>query len=145
MRNQMKIVFCTDFSENSKRAFTEATFLARVTGGHLFVLHIIPGKYTASEGLPKAEAALQQPEAPKELERLRTDFVEKTDVSAEAALRYGNEPTEMIEFAQSVDAELIVIGARGAGALMNFFGGGSITNKLVHNSPIPVLVVPHEA
>lgn len=144
MRHHMKIVYCTDFSENSRRAFGEAAFLARLTEGQLFVLHVIAGKYTAGEGLQKAEAALQHPDAPRALERLRTEFVEETEVPAEAALRLGNEPREMIEFAESVGADLIVIGARGEGALINFFGGGSITSKLVHNSPIPVLVVPHD-
>jgi len=145
VRHHMKIVYCTDFSEYSRRAFAEAAFLARLTEGHLFVLHVIAGKYTAGEGLQKAEAALRHPDAPRALERLRTEFVEKTEVPAEAALRLGNEPREMIEFAESIGADLIVIGARGEGALINFFGGGSITNKLVHNSPIPVLVVPHDA
>lgn len=145
MRTQMKIVFGTDFSDQAKSAFAEATFLAKATGSRLFVLHVIPGKYTADEGEPKAEAALRHPDGPRSLKRLHDDYISRTAVDAEPAIRHGNEASEILEFARAVNAEVIVIGAHGAGTLATFFGSGSITNRIVHDSDIPVLVVPARA
>jgi len=35
-----------------------------------------------------------------------------------------------------------VIGARGVGRVAGLLGGGSVADKVVKNSPVPVLVVP---
>lgn len=142
MRNQMNIVFCTDFSTNADHAFKEATFMAKATDGHLYVLHVIPGLYTASEHMTPGMAGPQHPDAPKALEQIKSRYISTTDADAEAVIRHGNETAEIMKFSDSVKADLIVIGARGVGALASFFGGGGIADRILKNAKIPVLVVP---
>ncbi len=126
MSEYKNIVFCSDFSKNANHAYTEAVKVASALGATLFVLHVVPG---AGGGAGN-------------LETLREAYPAE---GAEYAVLNGNETVQILSFAEEKDAGLIVIGARGVGALTGLFGGGSIADKVLKNAKIPVLVVPAES
>ena len=138
----MTILFCTDFSDNAQRAFKEAVFLARSTGGQITALHVIPGLYTAEEGRDPDVAAREHPDAPKALERLQAQCLSEPDLEVRGALRHGNETKEIMDVAAAIGADVIVIGASGLGAVGRFFGGGGVAEHVLHNARIPILIVP---
>lgn len=129
MPDYKSIVYCTDFSEQADHAFGDAKYMAGVTGGKLFVLHVTPGAGGASATSKEQESGM---------ENLRTHYAFE---GAEYVLRYGNEATEILQFADEQPGALIVLGARGSGALAGIFGG-SIADKVTRHAKAPVLVVP---
>jgi nucleotide-binding universal stress UspA family protein len=128
MPEYRNIVFGTDFSKNAEQAFQEARYMASVTGAHLYVVHVVPGAGGS------AETGSDKP-----LGELRDAYQAQ---GAEYAILRGNETEQILRFADERQAGLIVIGARGIGMFAGLFGGGSIADKIVKNSKIPVLVVP---
>jgi len=130
MPDYKNIVYCTDFSEQADHAFGDAKYMAGVTGAKLFVLHI-------TQGAPGGGPTAKEQEAG--VENLRTHYASEGDV--EYVLRAGNEATEILKFADEQPGALIVLGARGVGALLGIFGG-SIADKVTRHAKAPVLVVP---
>lgn len=57
--------------------------------------------------------------------------------------RDGDPAEAILEVAESVGADLIVVGARGLG-LVGRFLRGSVSTKVAHHSPCDVLIVEHD-
>ena len=129
MPDYKNIVYCTDFSEQADHAFEDAKYMAGITGAKLFVLHV-------TQGAPGGATTKEQAAG---VENLRTHYAFEGDV--EYVLRTGNEATEILKFADEQPGALIVLGARGVGALLGIFGG-SIADKVTRHAKAPVLVVP---
>ena len=137
MSEYKNIVFCSDFSKNANHAYAEAAKVASALGATLFLLHVVPGADGGAPPPPSEEGAAPE----KALENLREAYPAE---GVEYAVRHGNETVQILSFAEEKDAGLIVIGARGIGALAGLFGGGSVADKVLKNAKIPVLVVPAE-
>ena len=58
-------------------------------------------------------------------------------------IRSGREDEEILEFAKKENFDLIVIGTRGRTGKSHAFLG-SVAEKIVRESPVPVLVIPHK-
>ncbi len=136
VRTQMKVVFCTDFSDNAMHAFQEATSVSKLTDSHLYVLHVLGSHYKPEETLA------EDPDVAPTQVRLEREYLAATDADAEAVIKHGNVTAEVLSFVDEVGADMIIIGARGMGALAYFFGGGGVASKIVKNAKVPVLVVP---
>lgn len=130
MGEYKNIIFGTDFSENSAKAFEEAKYMAGITGGKLHIVTVSRSR-AAGEAPPLEDTAAAG------------DLAKKYPVDgAEYRVLYGHEAAEMIKYADSLESPLIVIGSRGIGIITGLFGGGSVCDKVVANANCPVLVVP---
>lgn len=129
MPGYKNVVYCTDFSANADIAFAEAKYMAGMTGAKLFVLHV-----TANTSAPLTAREQEQ-----KAHQLRGAYAAE---GAEYVMLYGNEAAEIMKFAEGQTDALIVLGARGVGALSGLFAGGSIADKVARNAKGPVLVVP---
>ncbi len=136
------IVVCSDFSENSNKAFDVAAGLAQ--GGKLTVLHVVTAShdYDSKGTQDKMAAASTVTEVyrGKAEARMRELYGSKGEV--DMAIEYGNEAEKIMAVAKDKGADLIVMGSRGIGFIQGILGGGSVVDKVVKNSTIPVLVVP---
>lgn len=132
----MKLLFCTDFSDSSMHAFQEATSVAKLTDSRIYAMHVLPSHYLPEQPVEK------YPDSAPALRRLQDEYVAATDVDIEPVVKHGNVTEQVLDFAEEVGADMIVIGARGLGAIAQFFGGGGVADKIVKNAHIPVLVVP---
>ena len=142
----MRLVVATDGSPHAKKAVEYAARLTRelreteillVTVGH------IPALAMADPGMPvlditplveATERAGQQI-----LEEAMAGFAGVT-VPVKRIYRNGDPSIQIIEAATEAKADLIVVGARGLGQV----GGlilGSVSERVLHGSSIPVLVV----
>ncbi len=139
MAEFQNIVYCTDFSENADKAFGKASAIAALTGGNLYVLHVVPEAVGERERNREIWYA-RDVERAKEI--MTQTCVAPFGVQAESEVRYGKEPVEILGFAEEKGADLIVMGGRGMGALTRLLGGGSVAEKVVRNARIPVLIVP---
>ncbi len=61
-------------------------------------------------------------------------------IEAKTELRRGNAVDEIVAYADAIDADLIVVGSRGHGAIANALLG-SVSHGVLHEARRPVLVV----
>ena len=69
-------------------------------------------------------------------------------VTFEAAVVQGGDPAQaMLELIESHQCDMVVMGSRALGPVRRWLEGGSVSQRLVQNSPVPVLLVtpPDEA
>jgi nucleotide-binding universal stress UspA family protein len=120
------ILVATDGSEDSLAAARAAADLARRTGAHLHVVHVMQPLHEE-----RAQAVLQAT-----LDEINRSGV----VDAFGHLRSGRAVEEIIRAADDLDAKLVVVGSRGLGAAHRAFVG-SVSEGVVHHSTRPVLVL----
>jgi len=143
-----KILFCTDFSENSHLAFTYALDLAKTYQAKLLILHVTPSpaylysdqvySYLSEEKIEELEAS----EREKVDRELNAHYLEKMDGFKDynVLLKKGVAFYEIIQTAREERVDLIVIGTHGRTGLDHILFG-STAEKVVRKSPIPVLCV----
>ena len=138
------IVWATDGSESADRALGYAKDLASTYGGTLYGVHsdehLVGGR---SSGVPVLA------DEPDLRSKIRSQIVTARDEGFDASLEIvrcaaGKTPQAIADFAQSVDADVIVVGTRGRSPLAELLLG-SVTLGLLHVAPCPVIAVPPAA
>ena len=141
-----KVLVAYDFSDPSNRALSFAGRLARDTSAKLELVYVHPdiydGRGDPSLTLPAAmpgqgERYLQFLE--QELKTAASKLLGAEDVACHV-LR--GDPVKRIEAAaQSSGADVICVAATGKGAVDRVLLG-SVSQRLLRTSPVPVLIVP---
>lgn len=141
------IVVGTDGSEHAERAVQQAAEIAKGTGTKVHLVTAVPD---VSVREPIASSARTQhvnlgTVAEGVLVRASREL-EAQGVEVETYARQGDPARILIEVAEEVGAELIIVGARGGNALQRFLLG-SVSSKLSHYATTSVMVVrpPGEA
>jgi nucleotide-binding universal stress UspA family protein len=138
MAGYRKIVCCTDLSTNADKAFAVAGGLAQDWSADLVVLTIVSGgdiiAGAAVETWMSFKGSIQ--------ERMERKYPAPEGVQTELVMREGAPGKAIIDFLKETEPDLVVIGASGESAMRGLLGGGSVAEKVVRNSPVPVLVVP---
>lgn len=141
------IVVGTDGSANAEKAVTAAAQLARLVPDT--ELHIVTAyRPLTVEELAKARAGL--PDEFREILHAHAgaeaslmsaqSIAESFGVSAETH-EINDRPTDaLLDLADEVDADLLVVGSRGEG-LAGRTLHGSVSTKVLHNAPCSVLVI----
>jgi nucleotide-binding universal stress UspA family protein len=138
-----------DFSPQSEQAFLFAAQYARKFQARLLILHVMhdaeeaPGVYRMEDGsgglLPLKEAARVLLEEFQK--RLLADFPDaSTDLVVDFKLTSGIPATRILEVADKVNAQLIVVGNTGQGSFSRLLTG-STANKVIREAQIPVTLV----
>jgi nucleotide-binding universal stress UspA family protein len=133
------IVWATDGSVNADRALPIAKQLAQRDNAAVIVAHVVQ-RYASKSGLevyPNEELVKEK------LDRVVDELAgEGLGASLEIMDHVGPQPAhEIAELARDSGADLIVVGTRGHAALSGLVLG-SVTQRLLHVSPCPVLAVP---
>lgn len=136
-----KIVVATDFSSESELAAQYARTLASRFGAAVHLVHVIEEPFPISPELFIHEI-------PDFRERLVQDAQEKlaesmakvggTDATCEVLV--GTVPRRIVESAANHDADLIVMGTHGRGAIGHLLMG-SVAERVVRTADCPVLTV----
>jgi nucleotide-binding universal stress UspA family protein len=135
-----RILVATDGSPPSAEATAVAIELASEHRSELSFVHVVPRLDVVTAG-DFTEAFPHEP-----TEHDRTLLEDAAAVAAErgivatTALRYGVTVEEIIVFADSHDADLIVVGSRGHGAVARALLG-SVSRGVLRESNRPVLIV----
>jgi nucleotide-binding universal stress UspA family protein len=136
-----KIIWATDGSASAYRALPYAKVLAQHESASLLVAHVVE-TYAGSRaaGLP---VYVDEDEMQARIEQQVAELqAEGIDAELKTVTGLGIRPAHAIaEVAKEAGADLIVTGTRGHTAL----GGlllGSVTQRLLHIAPCPVLAVP---
>ena len=152
-----KILYATDLSKNSRLAFGYAASLTQQYGAQLLVLHAIepvnPNTYTHIGGMMReAEWVNIQVEFERKIvDELGTKLrefcshlqttVEDIKLNDENLLvRKGMSVDIILEVAEEINADLIIMGTHGYGMVKDALMGGT-ARRIVRRSDIPVMVV----
>lgn len=134
-----KILVPLDGSKNSYRSLDMAIYLARQCNTKLTGMLVLPK-------IPKREyRKLKYPEKP---ELIAADKImeyakkrsAKHGILFEKKISFGEPGPEIMDFAKSLNYDIIVIGTRGQSKIKEILLG-SVSNFVIHKSMIPVLVV----
>jgi len=128
-----RVLFCTDFSENSERAFRYAISATEEYDAELIVLHVVEEARNAS----KAQAAIAT--ATEQLDNMIQPETRKA-LKIKTLVRVGKPYEQIIEFAAETHTDTIVMGVRGRGAV-DLAVFGSTTYRVLQLGPCPVLAV----
>jgi nucleotide-binding universal stress UspA family protein len=139
------IVIATDGSENSLRAISYGIEIAKLSGAMVHALYVVD---TSSFSAIPMDAGWEEMYEilRKEGEKAVFDVKERGEaagVEVREVLWEGHPSTEIINFAESNDIDLIVMGTLGKTGLDRFLLG-SVAEKVVRNAKVPVLVVRSE-
>jgi nucleotide-binding universal stress UspA family protein len=153
-----KILYATDLSDNSKRAFGYAASTAQSFGAQMIVLHVVepinPNTYMQiSSMLGEAEWVNLQMGRDSQLTEeimtrlkqfcldLQTDFRSFPLEEDQILIRKGLPVDEIISMAAEQSVDLIIMGTHGYGLVKDALMGGTV-RRIVRRSTIPVMVVP---
>lgn len=142
------IVVGTDGSATADEAVRRATDLAKKFGARL---HVVSATRSAMQSMVSAEASMVFAEAAPRWDDAARDSLEaivedaaqkarKQGVETETYPRFGDAADVLCDVAESVNADLIVVGNRGMTGAKRFLLG-SVPNKVSHHSPCSVLIV----
>ncbi len=136
-----KVVWATDGSDAADDALVHARRLAQESGGELLAIHCdeytLPGKGGGSFSVSANEEELEA-KIERQVKELSGDGISAT---VEFVRRpAGGAAHAIAEYAEVKQADLIVAGTRGHTVLVGLLLG-SVTNRLLHVAPCPVLAV----
>lgn len=126
-----------DDSPHSKRALNKALGMAEITGADLTLAHVISPDATSDKIIqPHEDSILRQ-----ELEFLHPIEQEANtrNIALEEKIMFGNTVDELLNFINEKNFDMVIMGKRGMTKTDNT-SLGSVSNALVQNSKIPVLV-----
>lgn len=137
-----KILVSTDGSAYSKRAFGLALNLAKACDGELILLHVTFTPEALGYTLQVGNSALQDDllaTGEMVLKATLSDF-ETEGMPLQVRQKPGHPAVSILEEAQTEKVDLIVMGNRGYGPLTGSMLG-SVSQKVLHRSKCPVLIV----
>lgn len=148
MNSLTTILAPTDFSGPSRHAVERAARLAREHGARLHLLHVVhAGALERLRALLGADAAVEPElilDANRQLEAIAADVATEQGPGVETSLRKGSVLTEVEAQAEAIGAELVVLGARGAGFVRRI-ALGTTAERLLRTARRPMLVVKQKA
>lgn len=134
-----RILLPTDGSEGTNRAVEQAIDLAVETGAELHVLFVVEDMPYAPEMMDD-QVEMRLREIGKEaLEDIR-ERADKAGVDVESTVEDGTPHRTILNYADSEDIDLIVMGTHGRSGLDRYLLG-SVTERIVRSSETPVLTV----
>ncbi len=149
-----KILLPTDGSKNSERAIAHALTIAEFEDAEIVVLNVVDSVYLT--GLPeedlitKSEMILEE-ESKKVTSRVE-DIIKKLEeekgseskeIKVSTKTIEGNAADVILKVSENEDIDLIVIASSGKHMLDRFLLG-SVTEKTVRHTKVPILVIPTE-
>ena len=130
-----KILFCSDFSLDADYAFYTALDLAERYGAHLYLLHVLSATDSLADALADhPEARKDTPDEGETIEQAKQKLIDRY------LHRFGGYPhyefqvlkgvpiVEIVRFARSQEADLIVLGAAGSSKSNKLHFGSTAEN-----------------
>jgi len=127
-----------DNSPNSKIALNKAFELADLSNGRITLIHVI--------SYQKAIAKIVEPYRESLIDHVKKFFnqierdASRRDISLKKEILYGNPAEEILNFMKNKKFDILIMGRRGTTKITGP-SLGSVSNMIVQNSKIPVLIV----
>ncbi len=139
------VVVGIDGSEQSCHAAAVSADLARRNNATIHFVTIVrpPEGWWGIVGSPPTPSALSKSltDAQREILDSVVADVDLTGLEVIQVEDVGDPARMLLDYAERVDADLVVVGRRGAGLIERIMLG-SVANRVVHDAECPVLLVP---
>ena len=132
------ILVALDDSDTSKIGLDKAINLAKLSGAKITGVNAVVVHPTLVSTVTSYRDYLTK-EAEKMLDSAK-EYCEKQEIQFTSEVLQGSPASEIAEFAEKQNVDLIVIGSRGHSGIKGVVLG-SVANSLVHKSKVAVLVV----
>ncbi len=136
------VVVGIDGSDRAAIAFRDALSLAKLSGAKLHVVHVVhPAVPAGFSNTYQSQLALDRDR--EDADRIGEQALaeaEREGVAAEMHHPGGDAADGLLSVAETVNADLIVVGNRGMTGAKRFVLG-SVPNSVAHRSPCSVLIV----
>lgn len=143
--NPKIVVVGIDGSTQSRHAAAMAAALARARDAKLHLITVVrpPEGWWGIVGSPPTPSALSKTltDAQREILDSVLRDLDLSGVTYETIEEIGDPARMLVEHCNEVDADLLIVGSRGAGFLERLVLG-SVANRVAHDAPCPVLLVP---
>jgi nucleotide-binding universal stress UspA family protein len=142
MVNIQRILCAVDMSDFSRDALHHGVVLAKWYSARLTVLHV----YQANQrvmGLP-GEAFLSPVDAGQiahDVQLFCAPLLESSGQSADIVVREGHPAKTIVRECEVLPADLLIVGTHGRSGFERLFLG-SVTEKVLRSTPVPVLTIP---
>jgi nucleotide-binding universal stress UspA family protein len=137
-----RILVAVDGSEPSLKAARMAADVALRFGSKLTLVHVVPKLLLPPDvyGLTLAEVEKEHRAYADRLLENAVASLEEPGLEISTSVLYGSPAEAIAEEAAASDVGMLVVGSRGHGAVARMFLG-SVSDRIIHISPKPVLVV----
>jgi nucleotide-binding universal stress UspA family protein len=140
----MKLLVATDFSPSSKELLRVASDLAQGLAADIVLLHVAQAKTDLIGEYKKGSAHDGDPSCDKQEARLMekaTQALDERGLSASGEIVAGPCADVILARAEELDADMIVVGSHGFGAVLRVLLG-SVSAEILKKARCPVVVVP---
>jgi nucleotide-binding universal stress UspA family protein len=138
-----RIVIATDGSDNAWAAVEDGIELASEVGAEVTFVTVRHGVPLLGDPWYQRHLTDQLARARDALDRARAE-AERRGITCDAEILEGDPATCIADAARYRNADLIVVGSRGHGALTSALIG-SVSRALMSRSPVPVMIVRERA
>jgi nucleotide-binding universal stress UspA family protein len=144
------ILFPTDFSDNASHAAQYAGMLAKLFNAKIVLLNIYSIPTVSEYQLPSEIEDFiirNRKEAEKALQDFAVKFIEKTGLAPERVIQrveYGLATDKIVNIANAIKSDMIVMGTKGAGTLLDRWLG-THAQEVMKLAECPVWVIPADA
>ena len=144
-----RILIPTDFSEPAAAALKWAETLAREFNGRLILLHVVPEPYAYPWGseisaMPLTDILAQTEKETDEQLRQIAAGIQLPSGPVTTRVVIGSPVEQILETVAAEQIDLIVLGTHGRGMVGHLLLG-SVVERVVRRSPVPVLTVHGES
>jgi nucleotide-binding universal stress UspA family protein len=140
----MKLLVATDFSPQTKKVLRVARKLAQALGAKLWILHVATQPAFKTYGVGERQDRLETAAELREEHRLVQEAAQSmrdSGIQATGLMVPGPPAKAIVGEAARLDADLIILGSHGFGAVFKMLLG-SVSSAVLRKSGRPVLIVP---
>ena len=141
MEGYKHILIPLDGSECSERALMEAERLQEAFGARLTLLYVVSDPdFDCTMGNPVTASASVRRDCA-EAEKYLARCAEEYPGTAETQVVVGCVASSILQAAEKLECDLIVMGSQGLGSPLRRFLVGSVAKNILANATVPVLIV----
>lgn len=140
-----RILVAIDGSNNSIDALEEAVRLAGVLQSRIILVNVQPSFYAIHKKLFIKEKHLKEYQQELFLDATwsAVQFLDAKNIHYELILRVGDPVQQICDVAEELNVRYIIMGSRGMGLIRGTVLG-AVSNGVLHESLIPILIIPHK-
>lgn len=135
-----KILVPTDGSDYSFKAGERAVYLAKMTGARVYVLNVVDTNMAFRSGIHYSEDVCGMEKSAHDATGRIKQLCDQAGVPCEEIIAPGKPADVIVNVAEKVGADLIVIGSIGMSAIERVLIG-SVSDKVIRHAKCPVLLV----
>ena len=137
-----RVLIPTDGSETVETTLAHGLRIATDHGATVHALYVVDGRVVrAADNEARADLERSLESEGQEAVELVESRARDVDLDVTTEIRSGTPHKEILDYAEEAAIDLIAIGTHGKSPREKLLSMGSVSERVVDNSPVPVLVI----